>query len=88
MRRVWAVALVTFRRAVRMKLWLLAVLGLAAIIVADLSAPRFDPVFDAVPAALGTATFGMAAVAALVALFFATYAIPDDVDTRDRKSVV
>ncbi len=81
-RRVWAVALVTFRQGMRMWLWVLAPLAIAVIVVADLSAPRFDPIFDAIPAALGTTLLVMAVVAALVAIFFATYSLPTDIYTR------
>jgi hypothetical protein len=81
-RRVWAVALVTFRQAMRMWLWMLGPLAVVVIVLADVSAPRFDPVFDAVPGALGTTLLVMAAVVSLVAVLFGTYSLPAEVYSR------
>ncbi len=81
-RRVGAVALVTFRQGVRLRLWILAPLALLVAVVADLSSPRFDPVFDAIPAAVGTSMFVMAVLAAVLGIFFATYPTPAEMDSK------
>ncbi len=81
-RRVWALALVTLRQGLRMRLWLLAPLAILVIVAADLSSERFDPVFDTVPGAVGTALLVTAGVAMIVGLFFATYSVPSEIDTR------
>ncbi|HET6442202.1 MAG TPA: hypothetical protein VFH53_07480, partial [Phycisphaerae bacterium] len=81
-RRVWAVALVAFRQGLRKRLWILAPLAIVVLVLADYSSPRFDPVFEAVPAAIGTAMFVMLVLAVLVAVFFATYSIPAEIETK------
>ena len=87
MRRTWAIALVTFRQGMRMRLWILVPLAVLSIVVADLSSPRFDPVLEAIPAAISTSLFVMAVLAVLVGIFFATYAIPTEIETRVVTSV-
>ena len=81
-RRTWAVALVTFRQGVRARLWILVPLAVAAVVVADLSSARFDPVFDAIPSAVGMTLLGMIIVSVLVGLFFATYSLPSEIESR------
>jgi len=81
-RRVGGLALVTLRQGLRMRLWVLAVLALAVAVVTDLSSPRFDPVFDAVPAALETGTFVMAVLAVILGVFFATYPTPAEMESK------
>ena len=87
MRRTWAIALVTFRQGMRMRLWILVPLAVLSIVVADLSSPRFDPVLEAIPAAISTSLFVMAVLAVLVGIFFATYSIPTEIETRVVTSV-
>ena len=81
-RRLAAVALVTFRQGVRLRLWLLSPLALAVAILTDLSSPRFDPVFDAIPAAVGTGILVMTVLVVILAVFFATYPTPAEMDSR------
>jgi len=77
-----AIALVTFRQGLRLRLWLLAPLALAVAIVTDLSSPRFDPIFDAIPAAVGTSMLVMTVLGVILAVFFATYPTPAEMDSR------
>ncbi len=86
-RRTWAVALVTFRQGMRMRLWILAPLAVSVLILTDLSSPRFDPVFEGVPAAVGTSLLVMAVVAVVLGVFFATYSIPAEMETKVSYSV-
>jgi len=81
-RRAGAIALVTFRQGMRLRLWILAPLALVIAIVSDLSSPRFDPVFDAVPAAVETSLLVMTVLAAVVGIFFATYPTPSEMDAK------
>ncbi len=81
-RRLAAVALVTLRQGLRLRLWLLAPLALAVAILADLSSPRFDPVFDAIPAAVGTSILVMTVLVVILGIFFATYPTPAEMDSR------
>jgi len=81
-RRLAGVALVAFRQGVRLRLWLLVPLALAVAIVTDLSSPRFDPVFDAIPAAVGTGLFVMTVLVVILAIFFATYPTPAEMESR------
>jgi len=86
--RVWALALVTFRQGVRMRLWVLVPLAILVLIFADLSSARFDPVFEAVPAAISTSLLVMAILAVIVGVFFSTYSMPAEVETKVIYSVV
>jgi len=81
-RRVAAVALVTFRQGIRLRLWLLAPLALALAIVTDLFSPRFDPVFEAIPAAVGTGMLVMTVLTVILSVFFATYPTPAEMESR------
>jgi len=65
-----------------MHLWIMAPLAILVFIAVDWYSPRFDPVFDTIPAAVGTALFIMTALAVVVGVFFATYSIPAEVETR------
>lgn len=65
-----------------MHFWLMAPLAILVLVAVDLSSERFDPVFETIPAAVGTALFTMAALAVLVATFFATYSFPAEVESR------
>ena len=65
-----------------MHLWILAPLAILVFIAVDSYSPRFDPVFDTIPAAVGTALFIMTTLAVVVGVFFATYSIPTEVETR------
>ena len=80
--RAGAIALVTFRQGMRLRLWILAPLALVIAIVSDLSAPRFDPVFDAIPAAVETSLLVMTVLATVVGIFFATYPTPSEMDSK------
>jgi len=86
-RRTWAVALVTFRQGMRMRLWILVPLAVSVLILTDLSSPRFDPVFEGIPAAVGTSLLVMAVVAVVLGVFFATYSIPAEMETKVSYSV-
>ena len=88
LRRVWAVALVTFLQGLRMRLWLLAPLAAVILIVADQSSVRYDPVFEAVPAAVGTTLFVMAVLGGLIAVFVATYSLPAEVEAKIAHTLV
>jgi len=88
LRRVWAVALVTFRQGMRMWLWVLAPVAIAILVLADLWSVRFDPVFESVPAAVSTGLMVMSVLAVLVGVFFATFSMPAEVDAKIVYSVV
>lgn len=87
-RRVWAVALVTLRQAMRMRLWILAPVAVCVLVVADLSSARFDPVFESIPAAVSTSLLVMTVVAVVLGIFFATYSIPAEMEEKVSYSVV
>jgi len=88
LRRLWAVALVTFRQGMRMRLWILVPLAIVVLVLADLSSPRFDPVFEAVPAAMSTSLLVMTVLAVVVGIFMATYSIPAEVESKVAYTVV
>jgi hypothetical protein len=86
--RLWAVALITFRQAVRAKLWILLPPAVLVLILADLSSQRFDPVFETVPAAVSLALMVMTVMAVILALFFATFSIPTELESKVSYSVL
>ena len=86
--RIWAVALVAFRQGMRMRLWILVPLAILILMVADLSAPRFDPVFDGIPAAVSTSLLVMTVLAVIAGIFLATYSLPAEMETKIVQSVV
>jgi len=86
--RVWAIALVTFRQGMRTRLWILAPPAILVMILADLSSPRFDPVFEAVPATISMSLLVMAVLAFVVGTFFATYSLPAEMESKVAHSVV
>jgi len=82
LRRMVAVAQVTFRQMVRMRLWLLVPLAIAVLVVADVSSPRFEPIFEGIPAAVSTSLLVMAVLAVLVGVFIATHGIPSEIESK------
>jgi hypothetical protein len=86
--RLWAVALVTLRQGLRMRLWILVIPALIVLILSDLSSPRFDPVFEAIPAAVSTSVLVTAVLSVVVGVFFSTYSIPDEMESKVSYSVV
>jgi len=65
-----------------MHFWVMAPMAILILVAVDLSSQRFDPVFETIPGAVGTALFTMAALAVLIAIFFATYSFPAEVESR------
>jgi hypothetical protein len=87
-RRIAALALVAWRQGIRMRLWFLAPPAIAVLILADLYSPRFDPVFDGIPAAVSTSLLVMTVLAVVVGIFLATYAIPAEMESKVSYSVL
>jgi len=87
LRRIGAVARVTLVQGLRMRLWLLAPLALVVLVVADASSPRFDPIFEGIPAAFSATLLVMAILAVLVGVFFATYSIPSEIESKTAYTV-
>jgi len=88
LRRIGALALVAWRHGMRMRLWVLVPPAILVLILADLYSPRFDPVFEGVPAAVSTSLLVMTVLAVVVGIFFATYAIPSEMESKVIYSVV
>lgn len=86
--RLWAIALVTFRQGLRTRLWILVPPAILVMILADLSSPRFDPVFETVPATISMSLLVMAVLALVVGTFFATYSLPAELESKVAQSVV
>jgi len=82
LQRTLAVARVTFRQMARMRIGLLVPLAILVLIVTDLSSPRFDLVFEGIPAAISTTLLTLAVLAILFGVFIATYTIPSEIETK------
>jgi hypothetical protein len=85
--RIWALALVALRQGLRMRLWILVPPAVIVLVLADLSSPRFDPVFEGVPAAVSTSLLVMTVLAVVVGIFFATSLIPGEMESKVAYSV-
>ena len=77
-----------FRQGMRMRLWVLVPPAIIVLVLADLSSPRFDPVFEAIPAAFATSLLVMEVLAIILGIFFATYSIPAEMESKVAQSVV
>ena len=71
-----------------MRLWILAPVAAAVLILTDLSSPRFELVFEGIPAAVGTSLLVMTVLTIVLGVFFATYSIPTEIETKVSYSVV
>jgi len=71
-----------------MRLWILAPVAVAVLVLTDLSSPRFDLVFEGIPAAVGTSLLVMTVLTVVLGVFFATYSIPAEIETKVSYSVV
>lgn len=80
--RIWALALVTFRQAVRARLWILVPPAIAILVIADLSSRAYDPVFETIPATFNLSILVMTVVALMLAVFFATYSLPTELESK------
>jgi hypothetical protein len=72
----------------RLRLWVLVPPAILVLILADVYSPRFDPVFEGVPAAVSTSLLVMTVLAVVVGIFFATHAIPAEIESKVIYSVV
>jgi hypothetical protein len=88
LRRIGALALVAWRHGMRLRLWVLVPPAILVLILADVYSPRFDPVFEGIPAAVSTSLLVMTVLAVVVGIFFATYAIPSEMESKVAYSVV
>jgi ABC-type transport system involved in multi-copper enzyme maturation permease subunit len=80
--RIWALALVTFRQAVRAKLWILVPPAIAIFVLADLSSRVYDPIFETIPASVSLSLLVMTVLALVLAIFFATYSLPTELESK------
>jgi hypothetical protein len=86
--RLWAIAMVTFRQGWRSRLWLLVPPAIVVLVLADATSERFDPIFEAVPAAISTSLLVMTVLAVILGLFFSTYSLPSEMESKIVYSVV
>ncbi|NIA21211.1 MAG: ABC transporter permease subunit [Anaerolineaceae bacterium] len=87
-RRTWAMARLMVREAIRLRVLGVLVVGLLAIIVADLTSRYFDPVFQATGGLIAVAEVTITLVGMALALFLATYSVPHELTTRTVYSLV
>ncbi|MDK1032217.1 MAG: ABC transporter permease subunit, partial [Planctomycetia bacterium] len=80
--RLLAVAGLTLRHGVRMNVWLLVPAAVFVLIVADLTSPRFDPVFERVPRTVEISLSAMIAVGILISIFLSTFTLPKEIETH------
>lgn len=87
-RRTWAIARLMVREAIRLRILGVLVVGLLAIVVADLTSRYFDPVFQATGGLIAVAEVIITMVGIALALFLATYSVPHELTTKTVYSLV
>lgn len=86
--RTWAVARLAVREALRLRSLALVPVGLVAIVLADLSTRRFNPVFDTAPSLIRTAELVVTLIGLSLAIFLSTFTLPRELASRTIFSLV
>jgi hypothetical protein len=87
-RRTITVARLMVREASQLRLWIVLVAGMAAVLVADMTAAYFDPVVQTAAGLIGNSQLAITLVGIAVALFLSTYSIPREVTSKTVYSLV
>jgi ABC-type transport system involved in multi-copper enzyme maturation permease subunit len=80
--RLWTVARLATSEALRLRVLGLVLLGVAAVILADLSTRRFDPVFDTIPSLIHLGEIVITVVGLALAIFLSTYSLPRELASK------
>lgn len=80
--RLWTVARLATSEALRLRVLGLVLLGLVAVILADLSTRRFDPVFDTIPSLIHLGEIVITVVGLALAIFLSTYSLPRELTSK------
>ncbi len=80
--RLWTVARLATSEALRLRVLGLVLLGLVAVILADLSTRRFDPVFDTMPSLIHLAEIIITVATLALAIFLSTYSLPRELTSK------
>jgi ABC-type transport system involved in multi-copper enzyme maturation permease subunit len=80
--RLCTVARLATSEALRLRVLGLVALGLVAVILADLSTRRFDPVFDTLPSLIHLAEIIITVVGLALAIFLSTYSLPRELTSK------
>ncbi|MBN2582384.1 MAG: ABC transporter permease subunit [Planctomycetes bacterium] len=86
--RTCTVARLMVREAMRLRLWIILVVGMAAVFVADLTTTYFDPVLQTTAGLIGNSQLAITLVGVAVALFLSTYSIPRELTSKTIYSLV
>jgi len=86
--RTLAVARLAVKEALRLKVLGVVLLGFAAIVLADLTTRRFDPVFDTAPSMIRIAELVIMIVGLVLAVFLSTFSLPREMASRTIYSLV
>jgi len=86
--RAVAVARLAVKEALRLKVLGVILLGLLAIVLADLTTRRFDPVFDTAGSMVRVAELVITIVGLVLAIFLSTYSLPREMASRTIYSLV
>jgi len=87
-RRTLAIARLMVREAIRLRVLFVLLVGLPAIIIADLTSRYFDPVFQATGGLIAVAEVTITMVGMALALFLSTYSLPHELATKTVYSLV
>lgn len=86
--RSFAIGRLVVLEAMRMRIWGVILIGLAAIVIGDLTTRHFDPINDILPNLVRTSEITLTVLGIVVALFLSTYTLPHEMATRTIYSLV
>lgn len=80
--RVWTAARLAVGEALRLRVLAVILLGIVAVVLADLTTKRFDVVFDIAPSLIRITQLVIVIVGLIYAVFLSTYSLPRELTTR------
>jgi ABC-type transport system involved in multi-copper enzyme maturation permease subunit len=86
--RIWTVARLAASESFRLRILGVLLLGLIAIILADLTTRRFDPVFDTASSLIRIGEVVITVIGLAIGIFLSTYSLPHELTSKTIYSLV
>ena len=86
--RAWTVARLAVSETLRLHVLGVIALGLAAVVLADVTSKRFDPVFDTAASLIRISELTILLVGIIFAIFLSTYSLPREIVSKTIYSLV
>jgi ABC-type transport system involved in multi-copper enzyme maturation permease subunit len=87
-RRTWTVARLAVSETLRLHVLAVFALGLLAVVLADVTSKRFDPVFDTASSLIRISELVLLMIGLLFAVFLSTYSLPRELASKTIYSLV